>query len=102
MSGSRSEAVLADRHMILVADDDPDITDLISSVLSEDNHRVVSVWDGSAAIDAALQETPDIVILDLNMPKSDGFEVIRRLRENASTKKTPIILLTANNDEWTA
>jgi two-component system OmpR family response regulator len=93
---------VVDQRTILVADDDPDITDLISSVLSEDNHRVVSVWDGLAAIDLALREAPDIVILDLNMPKSDGFEVIRRLREHAPTRNTPIILLTANNDEGSA
>jgi DNA-binding response OmpR family regulator len=93
---------MADRHTILVADDDPDITDLISSVLGEDNHHIVSVFDGDAAIEAALREAPDIVILDLNMPKSDGFEVIRCLRLNAKTRYTPIILLTANNDEGSA
>jgi DNA-binding response OmpR family regulator len=89
-------------YTILVADDDPDITDLISSILSEDHHNVVVASDGVEAYQTALRERPDIVVLDINMPKTDGFEVIRLLRENESTRDTPIILLTANADEGSA
>jgi DNA-binding response OmpR family regulator len=93
---------MAGPYTILVADDDPDIADLLSSVLSEDHHRVVVASDGAQAYQAALREHPDIVVLDINMPKRDGFEVIRLLRENEATRDTPIILLTANADEGSA
>jgi DNA-binding response OmpR family regulator len=92
----------ADQYTILVADDDPDITDLITSVLSEDNHNVVVAYDGVSAIETARRERPDLVILDVNMPKSDGYEVIRKLRADVNTRDTPIILLTANRDEHSA
>jgi DNA-binding response OmpR family regulator len=93
---------MAGPYTILVADDDPDITDLISSILSEDQHHVVVASDGAEAYQTALRERPDIVVLDINMPKCDGFEVIRLLRENEATHDTPIILLTANADEVSA
>ena len=89
-------------YTILVADDDPDITDLIAAILAEDHHRVVIAADGTQAYQAALRERPDLVVLDINMPKSDGFEVIRLLRANEATRDTPIILLTANTDEGSA
>ena len=89
-------------YKILVADDDPDISDLISSLLAEDHHEVVIAFDGVEAIEVAKRESPDLVIVDLNMPRSDGYEVIRALRQFDATRETPIILLTANNDEGTA
>ena len=89
-------------YTILVADDDPDIRDLLASVLREDYENVVVASDGAEAYQAALRERPDIVVLDINMPKRDGFEVIRLLRENAATRNIPIILLTANADEGSA
>ena len=93
---------MAGPYTILVADDDPDITDLIAAILSEDHHNVLVAADGAQALEVALREHPDIVVLDINMPKGDGFEVVRRLRENEATRDTPIILLTANADEGSA
>ncbi len=93
---------MADRYKILVADDDPDISDLIVSILSEDDHDVVTAFDGMEALSVAARENPDAVILDLNMPKCDGYEVIRVLRERADFRDTPIIVLTANANEGAA
>jgi DNA-binding response OmpR family regulator len=90
------------RYKVLVADDDLDITDLVTAILQEDNHDVVTAHDGAQAVDLAVRESPDVIVLDVNMPKADGYEVIRQLRESDVTKRTPIILLTANNNEGAA
>jgi len=91
-----------DAYKILVADDDPDIIDLIASILRADHHDVVTASDGAQALEAAFRERPDVVIIDLKMPKTDGFEVIRRLRARFGARQMAIIVLTASNDEGSA
>jgi two-component system, OmpR family, response regulator MtrA len=55
----------------------------------------VAVTDGESALELALERTPDLVVLDVAMPRLDGYEVIRRLREHDGTRPVPVILLTA-------
>ncbi|HLG72988.1 MAG TPA: response regulator transcription factor [Chloroflexota bacterium] len=81
---------------ILVVDDDPDIVDIISYSLRKDGHRVISGQDGQEALDLARKHHPDLAILDVMMPKQNGFEVCRRLRQESTI---PIILLTAKGEE---
>ncbi|HEX6511377.1 MAG TPA: response regulator transcription factor [Chloroflexota bacterium] len=81
---------------ILVVDDDPDIVDIISYSLRKDGHRVIAGSDGQEALDLARRHHPDLAILDVMMPKQNGFEVCRRLRQEGSM---PIILLTAKGEE---
>ena len=81
---------------ILVVDDEPEIVDLLRNYLQRDGFDVDQAADGEAALAAFGRGQPDLVILDLMLPKLDGREVCRRLRETA---RTPIIMLTARDEE---
>ena len=81
---------------ILVVDDEPEIVDLLRSYLRRDGFDVDDAGDGEAALAAFAKVHPDLVILDLMLPKVDGREVCRRIRE---TSHTPIIMLTARDEE---
>ena len=84
---------------MLVADDDPDILALVRFRLERDGYEVLSAPDGEAALDLALARAPDLALLDVMMPRLDGYEVTRRLREHGPTTAIPIILLTARVQE---
>jgi len=81
---------------ILVVDDDADIVDIISYSLRKDGHKVIAGHDGQEALELARKYHPDLAILDVMMPKQNGFEVCRRLRQESSM---PVILLTAKGEE---
>ena len=85
-----------DAHHILVVDDEPDIVEVVELYLSRSGYRVTVALDGQAAIDALTNELPDLVVLDLMLPKIDGLEITRRLRAEGNT---PIIMLTSRNEE---
>ena len=85
--------------VVLVADDDRDILALVRFRLEREGYDVVSAPDGQSALELALDRTPDLAVLDVMMPRLDGYEVTRRLREHEATKGMPIILLTARVGE---
>jgi DNA-binding response OmpR family regulator len=80
---------------ILVADDEPDFVELISMRLEVNGFKVVAAKDGQEAIDKTKKENPDLLILDLMMPKLDGFEVCRMLKFDDNFRNLPIIVLSA-------
>jgi two-component system alkaline phosphatase synthesis response regulator PhoP len=79
---------------ILVVDDDPDILDGILAVLESQPYRLLTARDGRRCLETIQLEKPDLLILDLLMPRMDGFAVIRELRENPEYDKLPIMVLT--------
>jgi DNA-binding response OmpR family regulator len=85
--------------LVLVVEDDPDICDLVRFRLERAGYRVISAGDGEAGLALALEQRPDVAILDVMMPKLDGYEVTRRLRANPDTARLPIIMLTARAQE---
>jgi DNA-binding response OmpR family regulator len=85
--------------LVLVADDDADILRLVTLRLERSGYEVMSAEDGEQALTAALERAPDLALLDVMMPKLDGYEVTERLRRNESTKHVPVILLTARVQE---
>jgi DNA-binding response OmpR family regulator len=85
----------APKPVILIADDDEDILQLIAFRLERSGYAVVRAKDGEEALAAAREHTPDLAILDVRMPKLDGYEVTRALRADEATTRMPIILLTA-------
>jgi DNA-binding response OmpR family regulator len=87
------------RPLVLVADDDPDILSLVTLRLERSGYDVVSAGDGEQALATALARTPDLALLDVMMPKLDGYEVTERLRGEEATRYLPIILLTARVQE---
>ena len=80
---------------ILAVDDDVDILDVLDMSLDADGFNVITAGDGLEALEKAESDLPDLILLDLMMPKMDGFEVIDRLRANSQTRAIPVIMLTA-------
>jgi DNA-binding response OmpR family regulator len=85
--------------LVLVADDDPDILTLVGFRLERAGYEVLAARDGEEALALALERQPDLAILDVMMPKLDGYEVTQRLRDNHATSGMPVILLTARVQE---
>jgi DNA-binding response OmpR family regulator len=86
---------------VLVADDSVVVRRLLCVRLVADGHTVVEASDGQEAVDAALRERPDVIVLDLHMPKMDGFEVCTRLRGDDALRSVGILMLTDNRGEHT-
>jgi len=85
--------------LVLVADDDPDILTLVGFRLERAGYEVLPARDGEEALALALERQPDLAILDVMLPKLDGYEVTQRLRSNQATSGMPVILLTARVQE---
>jgi len=81
---------------VLIADDDADLLDLMTYALRREGYTVLAAIDGKQALQRFEAETPDIVLMDVNLPKVNGFEVLRRIRQDA---ETPLIMLTACDEE---
>lgn len=82
-------------YKVLIADDEENLITLIRDNLEMENYEVVVARDGVEALDVAVRELPDIILLDVGMPKKDGIEVCQRLKADQSTRKIPIIFLSA-------
>ena len=81
---------------ILVVDDDRVLADVITFMLRKEGFSVIQAHDGSSGLERWAEEQPDLVILDVNMPKIGGFEICRRIRAQADT---PILMLTVRGEE---
>lgn len=84
---------------ILVVDDEPSILTLLKMNLEMNRYEVLTAETGSKAIELALSEKPDLILLDLMLPDIDGVSVCQRIRTEPSTRTIPIIMLTAKSDE---
>ena len=80
---------------VLIVDDEIDSLKLIGLLLESKGYQIVAAQNGERAIEKALQEPPDLVILDVMMPGMSGYEVCRRLRTNPQTATIPILMFTA-------
>ena len=80
---------------ILVVDDEPDIVRVVARIMESCDYEVVTAQDGFEALGAAQVEKPDVIILDLNLPGMNGFEVCHRLRTTEATRAIPIVMMTA-------
>jgi CheY-like chemotaxis protein len=80
---------------VLIVDDEPDVREFIKEVLEEDGYIFLEAEDGETAVQIAGAASPDVVIMDVQMPKKDGFQAFYELRNNDATKSIPVIMLTA-------
>ncbi len=78
--------------LVLIVEDEPDIADLLEAYLRREEFRTERASDGSSAVALHRATRPDLVLLDINLPEFDGFEVLRKIRQTA---QTPVIMLTA-------
>lgn len=85
---------------ILVVDDEKDIVDLLKyNIEKEKEFEVITALNGKDALASAIENKPDLVLLDIMMPEINGFDVCRKLKSNVSTSKIPVIFLTAKENE---
>jgi two-component system response regulator ResD len=85
------------QNKVLLADDDPNVREIIRLYFSKQQIELLEVGDGKRAVELALEESVDAVILDVMMPELDGFEVCREIRKHSDV---PIIMLTAKDEEF--
>ena len=93
---------MSTRGSVLVVDDEPTITEVVSRYLARSGYETRTAGDGLSAIELAGRRRPDLVVLDLMLPGLDGLEVMRRLRELGETgprERVAVILLTAKGEE---
>ena len=86
------------KTMVLIVDDEERVRQVIGKMLGED-YVVLEVMDGEAALDMAHRYQPDIILMDIMMPKMDGYIAVSRLKTDQITKDIPIIMLTAVGQE---
>lgn len=87
------------KKKILVVDDEKDLVKTVSYRLAAADYDIVSAYDGQEALDKARKEKPDLIILDLMLPKMDGYKVCGLLKKDARYSKIPIIMFTARAQE---
>jgi len=83
------------RGKVLIADDEVDVHDFVRAALEDDGYDILTAADGEAALERARAERPALIILDVQMPKKDGFAVFDDLRKEQATKSIPVIMLTS-------
>ena len=87
------------KKKILVVDDETDLVEMITLRLEASDFTVIKAYDGQAGLDLARTEKPDLIILDLMLPKIDGYKVCRMLKFDEKYKNIPIIIFTARAQE---
>ncbi len=80
---------------VLLVDDEPDLVQMVSVRLTAAGYEVVPAYDGQRALDQVKQNRPDLIILDLMLPKLDGYKVCRLLKFDERTKTIPVLIFTA-------
>lgn len=91
-------ASVATAPLVLVADDEGSIRDFISEVLAEAGFRTVTAGDGEEVLHLARQHQPVLIVLDVMMPRMDGYTALTRLRGHPMTAQVPVIILTGHMD----
>ncbi|HSZ25349.1 MAG TPA: response regulator, partial [Cytophagaceae bacterium] len=92
---------MSKKNKVLVVDDENDILEMLDYNLTKEGYEVIKANDGLAAIEAAKEHSPQLILLDVMMPKIDGIETCRRIREISKLKDSYIIFLTAREEEFT-
>jgi two-component system alkaline phosphatase synthesis response regulator PhoP len=92
---------MSDKQLILVVDDDPDLVESIAMKVESENFRVAKAYDGIEAWEKIKEERPDLIILDVMMPRKNGYELCDELKKDNQYKDIVVVLLTAVGDAVT-
>ncbi len=84
---------------ILIVDDEPAIRQMLNDLLKNEGFSVLEAADGKKGLDEAKKHVPDLVVLDVNMPKMDGFKVLENLKKDKKTRDIPVIMLTSKSSQ---
>jgi len=82
---------------ILIVDDEPYILNILDFSLDAEGYSVLKAADGDEALRLAVEQSPDLIIMDVMMPRLDGYKTCQRLKEDEKTRHIPVVLLTARN-----
>lgn len=93
----RTSPIPRTKPTILIAEDSADGREMMITLLGLKGYEVLSAENGLETLEVALREYPDLILIDLQLPKLDGLDVTRRLRTHSRLKKTPIIMVTAHD-----
>ena len=86
------------KKKILIIDDEIQLVDLVKMRLEANNYDVITAYQGTEGLEAARKELPNLILLDVLMPNMDGYQALRKLKEEELTKSIPVIMLTAKGD----
>ncbi len=86
---------MASKKRVLLVDDEVDFVEVLRARLEDNNYEVLVAYDGEEGLDRAEKENPDLIILDLMLPRLNGFDVCRKLKVNNNFKNIPIIMISA-------
>ncbi len=84
---------------ILIAEDDPDIRELVAFTLRFAGHEVVAASNGEEAVQLAAREFPDLILMDVRMPRMTGYDACRAMKANSELKDIPVVFLSAKGQE---
>jgi putative two-component system response regulator len=87
-----------DKHEILIVDDDPDVANVLRALLEADGHHVDRACDGVEGLEYLARRLPDLIFLDIDMPRMNGFELCRRIKSDPRTRLLPVIMLTGRSE----
>ena len=90
---------MAGKRRVLVADDDPSLIRLISTTLGTDDFDLLQAGDGQEALEVARRQRPDLILLDINMPRLDGFQVCQALKQDPETAGIKVVVLSARGSD---
>ncbi|MFH1129394.1 MAG: response regulator [Patescibacteria group bacterium] len=79
---------------ILFIEDEPNLQKAVGEILKQEGYEILGAFDGAQGIELAKKEKPDMILLDLILPKKDGFEVLKEIKADDELKDTPVIILT--------
>lgn len=83
---------------VLIADDDPQIIEVLTTILESENYNVISCDDGKEAVRLAHERRPDVMLLDMKMPRVDGFQALEQIKNNSDIQHTPVVMITGQAD----
>jgi two-component system alkaline phosphatase synthesis response regulator PhoP/two-component system response regulator VicR len=85
------------KKKILIVDDEPEVIKGLQIILEREGYRVITAYEGEACLKKAKDEKPCLIILDVNMPGMDGYQVCEKIKEDPATKNIPVMMLTAKS-----
>jgi len=91
---------IAMNKRILIVEDEKNIVDILSFNLSKEGYETLEAYDGEAGLQLALEQNPDLILLDIMLPGEDGLEILSRLKASEVTKEIPVIMVTAKGAEY--
>jgi DNA-binding response OmpR family regulator len=89
----------AEGRRVLLVDDEPDLVTILSHRFKATGFSVAEATDGASALQQLADQVPDAIVLDVNMPELNGFQVCRRLKSDSRTRNVPVVLLTAKDSD---